>query len=99
MSHELAHGRSVILIRQGAYQRVGIIRHALDERYSLAPDEFAVEEGLVILGPLASDDFLSRIISDLEESGLVYFDDFFEMSGNWPDWLALYARNAESRNA
>ena len=24
------------------------------------------------------------------EHGLVYFDDFFEMSGNWPDWLSVF---------
>ena len=28
---------------------------------------------------------------------MVYFDDFFELSGNWPDWLALYARGARDR--
>ena len=32
-----------------------------------------------------------------ESSGLVYFDDFFELSGNWPDWLTLYARGAKGR--
>jgi len=32
------------------------------------------------------------LIEDLEANGLVYFDDFFEMSGNWPAWLTLYAR-------
>ena len=30
---------------------------------------------------------LPELIDDLEQSGLVYFDDFFELSGNWPDWL------------
>jgi hypothetical protein len=95
MPLELAHGRSVILIRQQAYENAGLIRYAVDERYNLAPNEFAVQEGLVILGPLPSDELLPSVIDDLEQSGLVYFDDFFEMSGNWPDWLALYARNAQ----
>jgi len=27
----------------------------------------------------------------LESSGLVYFEDVFELSGNWPGWLRLYA--------
>jgi hypothetical protein len=31
------------------------------------------------------------IASDLEQAGLTYFDDFFELSGNWPDWLQLFA--------
>jgi len=40
---------------------------------------------------------LPELIDDLEKSGLVYFDDFFELSGNWPDWLTLYARGAKGR--
>jgi hypothetical protein len=95
MPLELARGRSVILIRQQAYERAGLIRHSLDERYNLTPTEFAVQEGLVILGPLPSDELVSTLIDDLEQNGLVYFDDFFEMTGNWPDWLALYARSAK----
>ena len=30
------------------------------------------------------------LLDQLEESGLVYFDDYFELSGNWPTWLRLY---------
>ena len=26
--------------------------------------------------------------------GLTYFDDFFELSGNWPEWLKLFATGA-----
>ena len=26
-----------------------------------------------------------------ESNGLVYFEDVFELSGNWPEWLRLYA--------
>ena len=95
MALELAHGRAVILIRQSAFERSGIARSAIDERYNFAADEFRVEEGLVILGPLPSDDMLPELIDDLEQSGLVYFDDFFELSGNWPEWLVLYARGAK----
>jgi hypothetical protein len=38
---------------------------------------------------------LPELIADLEQNGLVYFDDFFELSGNWPEWLVLYARGAK----
>jgi hypothetical protein len=38
---------------------------------------------------------LPDLIADLEQNGLVYFDDFFELSGNWPEWLTLYARGAK----
>ncbi len=49
-----------------------------------------MESGLIAIGPLPSDDMLSELINELEDIGLIYFDDFFEVSGNWPDWLALY---------
>jgi hypothetical protein len=29
-------------------------------------------------------------VAELESMGLVYFDDFFELSGNWPEWVQLY---------
>ena len=95
MALELTHGHPVILIRQSAFERSGITRSAIDERYNLTADEFRVEEGLVVLGPLPSDDLLPELIDDLEQNGLVYFDDFFELSGNWPEWLVLYARGAK----
>ena len=97
MPLELLHSRAVVLIRQSAFERVGLARNAVDERYNLTDDEFRVEDGLIALGPLPSEDMLPGLIDDLENSGLVYFDDFFELSGNWPDWLALYARGASGR--
>jgi hypothetical protein len=82
MALELAQGRAIVLIRQSAFEGSGITRTAIDERYNLTADEFRVEDGLVALGPLPSDDILPELIDDLEQSGLVYFDDFFELSGN-----------------
>lgn len=99
MPLELSHGRAVVLIRQSAFERTGLTRKVIDERYNLTDEEFHVEDGLIALGPLPSEDMLSGLIGDLENSGLVYFDDFFELSGNWPDWLALYARRAKGRGA
>jgi hypothetical protein len=97
MPLELAHGHAVVFIRQSAFESSGITRSVVDERYNLTADEFRVEDGLVVLGPLPSDDMLPTLIDDLEQSGLVYFDDFFELTGNWPDWLTLYARGAKTR--
>jgi hypothetical protein len=97
MPLELSHDRAVILIRQSAFERGGLSRQAIDERYGLTDDEFRVEDGLVALGPLPSEDMLPELIADLEESGLTYFDDFFELSGNWPEWLSIYVRGSKGR--
>jgi hypothetical protein len=97
MPLELSHDRAVILIRQSAFERSGLSRQAIDERYGLTDDEFRVEDGLVALGPLPSEDMLPELIADLEESGLIYFDDFFELSGNWPEWLSIYVRGSKGR--
>jgi hypothetical protein len=97
MPLKLFDGRAVVLIRQSAFERNGLSREVVDERYNLTDEEFRVEDGLIALGPLPSDDMLPELIDDLEKSGLVYFDDFFELSGNWPDWLTLYARGAKGR--
>jgi hypothetical protein len=97
MPLELSHDRAVVLIRQSAFERGGLTRQAIDERYNLTDDEFRVEDGLIALGPLPSDDMLPELIDDLEKSGLIYFDDFFELSGNWPDWLTLYGRGSKGR--
>jgi hypothetical protein len=72
-------------------------RNVIDERYNLTDEEFRVEDGLIALGPLPSEDMLPELIEDLEGSGLAYFDDFFDLSGNWPDWLSLYVRGAKGR--
>ena len=99
MPLELAHGNAVILIRQSAFEGSGITRSAIDERYNLTADEFRVDDGMVVLGPLPSADMLPSLIDDLEQSGLVYVDDFFELTGNWPDWLAIYARGARTQKS
>ena len=99
MPLELPRDNAVILIRQAAFEASGISRAAIDERYTLTAEEFRVEDGLVVVGPLPSDDALPQLINDLEQSGLAYFDDFFEVSGNWPEWLTLYARSAKTRRS
>jgi len=95
MAPELDQGRTSVIIRQAAFERANLLRSAIDARYNLTDAEFSVAEGLVILGPLPSDDDVSQMIDDLEKAGLVYFDDFFELSGNWPEWISLYVRSAK----
>jgi hypothetical protein len=88
-------GRSTVCVRRRAFEEAGLTRANLDARFNLTPDEFAVEAALVIIGPIANDEMLGELVETLESAGLTYFDDFFELSGNWPEWLRLYAMAAE----
>jgi hypothetical protein len=97
MPIELGSGSAVVLIRQSAFERAGLVRSAIDARYNLTDEEFRVEDGLVILGPLPTEELLPQLIEDLETTGLVYFDDFFDLSGNWPEWLSVYVRGSKGR--
>ncbi|HKO16214.1 MAG TPA: hypothetical protein VJU87_08240, partial [Gemmatimonadaceae bacterium] len=84
----------MLFLRRAAYERSGISRAALDERLGLTADEFRVEGDLVAVGPLQREETVADIIYELERAGLTYFDDFFELSGNWPEWLRLHALSA-----
>jgi hypothetical protein len=87
----VATGAPTLFVKRSAYEASGLSRAALDERLALTPDEFVVEGELVAIGPIYGTDgaALGDLISELEGMGLVYFDDFFELTGNWPDWLKL----------
>ena len=87
----IAAGAPTLLIRREAFERNGLTRSALDERLNLTDEEFRVDGALIGVGPLHGESALTELIEELERLGLVYFDDFFELSGNWPDWLRLYA--------
>jgi hypothetical protein len=66
------------------------MRADIDTRFNLTDQEFRVEGNLIILGPLPSGDLVGPIVDYLEGVGLAYFDDFCELSGNWPGWLHVY---------
>jgi len=85
-----AEGASTLLIRRPAYERSGLDRSTLDERLGLTPDEFRVEGSLIAIGPITGEDSLGDIIDELEANGLNYFEDFFELSGSWPEWLKVF---------
>jgi hypothetical protein len=91
MPLQVQAGAPTLLVRREAFERTGLARVRLDERLNLTADEFRVERGLVAIGPLANGEDVPALINELEGLGLVYFDDFFELSGNWPEWLRLYA--------
>jgi hypothetical protein len=87
---EIPAGQSMLLIRRQAYERAGLTRQAIDQHLNLTADEFRVEAGLVLIGPIPDDTGIRDILDDLEGAGLAYFDDYFELSGNWPSWIRLY---------
>lgn len=84
-------GQPTVLIRREAFEREGLERQLIDERFNLTAEEFRVEGDLILIGPLPTDELLSEMLAELELAGLRYFDDFFELSGNWPEWLRLFA--------
>lgn len=93
MALNIESGAPTLLIRRSAYESSGITRVVIDARLGLTPDEFRVEGDLIAIGPLhgAAGDALGEFVADLEKVGLVYFDDFFELSGSWPEWLRVFA--------
>lgn len=91
----IATDAPTLLIRKEAFERAGLTRAALDEWLNLTPDEFRLEGELIAVGPIHDADALQALIPELEDKGLVYFDDIFELSGNWPEWLQLYAMAAK----
>jgi hypothetical protein len=95
MALTIASDAPTLLIRRAAYEASGLSRATLDERFGLTPDEFRVEGDLVAIGPIfGASEGASELIAALESAGLVYFDDFFELSGNWPEWLRLHGSSA-----
>jgi hypothetical protein len=92
----LSQTAPTLLIRKTAFERVGLTRTQFDEALNLTADEFRVEGGLIAVGPLVGEDTLGDLIAQLEEAGLVYYDDFFELSGNWPEWLQLFVMDARA---
>ena len=85
----VAHGVPTLFIRRPAYEQAGLTRASLDERLGLTDAEFQVDGDLVALGPIYDVDALGGLVDELERIGLIYYEDFFELSGSWPEWLAV----------
>ena len=92
MPLELPNNKPSLLIRRPAFERSGLTRAVIDEQLGLTDQEFRVEADLIVIGPILDEEALQRLFDDLERAGLLYFSDFFDLSGNWPEWLVLYAR-------
>jgi hypothetical protein len=99
MPLSVTHGVPTLFIRRAAYERSGITRASLDERLGLTDAEFQVDGDLIALGPIYDVEALGALVDDLEGAGLAYYEDFFELSGSWPEWLELVVRSSGSRKA
>ncbi len=92
MPLKIAADAPTVLVRRAAFERAGLTRDALDAGFNLTPDEFRVEEDLIAIGPLFGD-AVGDLVQALEQAGLAHYEDFFDLSGNWPEWLVLFARS------
>ena len=89
---DVAQGVPTLFFRRETYERAGLVRAELDARLGLTDAEFRVEGDLVALGPVYDVDALGELLDELEGAGLTYFDDYFELSGSWPNWLTVAVR-------
>lgn len=89
-------GAPTLVIRRTSYERVGLVRASLDEKLGLTADEFRVDGDLVVIGPVHDSEAFQDLLRQLEDLGLSFYDDFFELSGNWPDWLGVLAATPTS---
>lgn len=87
----VSSGLPTLFIRKEAFEKAALVRSEIDRIFNLTEAEFRVEGPLVAIGPLPSDEMVGPMVEYLEGKGVVYYDDVFELSGNWPEWLRLYA--------
>jgi len=92
----VTQGVPTLFFRRHAYERTGLTRASLDERLGLTDTEFQVDGDLVALGPIYDVEALGALVDELEREGLAYYQDFFELSGNWPEWLEVLVRAGKS---
>jgi hypothetical protein len=90
----VTQGVPTLFFRRESYERAGLTRASLDARLGLTDAEFRVDGDLVALGPIYDVEALGALVDELEGAGLTYYDDFFELSGSWPEWLAVSVRTS-----
>ena len=93
---DVTQGVPTLFFRRQAYERAGLTRAELDARLGLTDAEFRVEGDLMALGPIYDVEALGALLDELEGASLTYFEDYFELSGSWPEWLAIAVRAAGS---
>ena len=87
----VSSGLPTLFVRKQAFEKAALVRSEIDKTFNLTDAEFRVEGALIAIGPLPSDEMVGPMVEYLEQKGIVYYDDVFELSGNWPEWLRLYA--------
>jgi hypothetical protein len=97
MPLRISESASTLLVRRPAFEKAGLARAEIDAFLDLTDEEFRVEGEIVAIGPVFDAEALSGLVAELENRGLVYFDDFFELSGNWPVWLSIFAMGKPAR--
>ncbi len=90
----LVHNAPTLIIRREAFEKAQLTREAFDRWLNLTPEEFRVEGGVIVVGPVFDEEALGELVAALELKGLAYFDDFLEMSGNLPEWLGVWVSDA-----
>jgi hypothetical protein len=90
----IVSGAPTLVFRRASYERSGLVRAAVDELLGLTDEEFRAEGEVVVIGPVYDADAFARFLEELDRLGLSFYDDFFELSGNWPDWLTVLAGGA-----
>ena len=83
-----------IFIRRDAYERAGLVRSSIDDLLGLTDAEFRVEGDVVAIGPIYQTEAISDFFALLDGAGLEYYEDYFELSGNWPAWLSVLVGTA-----
>ena len=96
MPIQISEGASTLILRKPAFEASGLARADIDAALGLTDEEFRVEGEIVAIGPVFDVEALGNFVAVLEQRGLVYFDDFFELSGNWPQWLRMFAMGPRS---
>ena len=90
MPLRIADSASSLIIRRPAFETAGLMRSEIDQFLDLTDEEFRVEGDIVVIGPVFDGEALAELVAALEERGLVFFEDYFELSGNWPAWLSVF---------
>jgi len=79
-----------IVIRQAALAAHGLTRADLFRVFE-TDQPLGENDGLISFGPCFGPDACNEFISRLQDLGLVYVDDFFDLALDHPEWLQFQA--------